>query len=762
MKRLSEKLLSAFLAGAAVFSAAVPMSVSAGAKNGVAVNEKNFPDPIFRSCIRKAFDEDGNGFLDSDELFLARNVHCENLGVRSIKGIEHFPYLTGLWCKGNRLTEMDLSHNPGLVGIWCSFNDFTELDFSDCPDLEWVYCFNCNLRTLNVRNNPKLAYLECNANPDLKELDLSQNHLLENLFASNCGLTSLDLSGNPELCDLTAFYNDLEYVDVSKNTKIKRLDIWHNERLKNIDVSSMKDLEYLNVAWTDMSRIDVSHNSKLYELVCGYNKSGKLKSIDLSHNPELAYLGVECNTELETLDLSHNPKLYYLMAFGLTQIDHIDISRNYRLCKAYNEGEYVHETENLGYVYSMTLDYGGSGDPFDQLRYCVAFDDDTKINAKFRGKKVPDSITDTDDGHSGSEQFVTRYGAVQTLYELAGKPAVSGASRFTDVPADCPYADAVRWGEANNICFGYPILAENTFSGNSPVTRQDFGLMAHRFATCMGLGTAFDYGRTDWFDDFTDIDFYAWGPFTWSVQFGVVYLEEGARKCYPHGRITFDEFRSGLDNLTDLDEAASYSARVGGNFGADYVPDSDAGTSGAPSPTLRADSIGRNGVKLVWSALSGADGYIVQRLDNGKWKNVGIISDRNRTSVSVTGLRAGTGYTFRVQSYKEQNGRKYAKNYCGAIDVTTRPAAVSRFGAAVSGNDIRLSWDRVKNAEGYQLQMYKNGKWQVIKNYSSGKYTGQTVRGLRAGTYKFRIRTYITADGRKIYSGYKTITVNIG
>ena len=760
MKRLSEKFFSAFLAGAAVIFAAVPMSVSAEAKTGVAVNAKNFPDPIFRSCIRKAFDEDSNGYLDSDEIFLARNVHCENLGVRSIKGIEHFPYLTGLWCKGNHLTEMDLSHNPGLVGIWCSFNDFANLDFSDCPDLEWVYCFNCNLKTLNVRNNPKLAYLECNANPELKELDLSQNRLLENLFASECGLTSLDLSNNPELCDLTAFYNDLEYVDVSKNTKMKRLDIWHNERLKNIDVSNMKDLEYLNVAWTDMTKIDVSHNPNLYELVCGYNKSGKLRSIDLSHNPELSYLGVECNTELEYLDLSHNPKLYYLMAFGLTKIDHIDISKNYRLCKAYNEGEYVHETENLGYVYSMTLDYGGSGDPFDQLRYCVAFDDNTKITAKFKGKNVPDSIIDTDDGHSDSDKFVTRYGAVQTLYELAGKPAVSGTTRFTDVPSDCPYADAVRWGEVNNICFGYPILAENTFSGNSPVTRQDFGLMAHRFATCMGLGTAFDYGRTDWFDDFADIDFYAWGPFTWSVQFGVVYLEEGAKKCYPHGRITFSEFQSGIDNLMDLDEAASYSAKVGGNFGADYVPDND-GSSGAASSVVKADKISDNGVKLVWSALSGADGYIVQMLDNGKWKNVKIIKDRTRTSASITGLKAGTKYTYRVQSFTVKNGKRNAKDYCDAIDVTTKPASVSKFSAAVSGNTVRLSWNRNKSAAGYQLQMYKNGKWQVIKTYSGDKYTGNTVKGLKAGTYKFRIRTYIVADGRKIYSGYKTITADI-
>lgn len=635
----------------------------------IRIDEEHFPDANFRKYIGTAFDDDGDGYLSEPEIDLIWNVHCENMNVYSVKGIEYFRELKGLWCKGNHISELDLSGNPGLKGIWCSFNDFKSLDFSDCPELEWVYCFNCKLKSLNVRNNPKLAYLECNANPELKELDLSQNPLLENLFASNCGLTSLDLSNNPELCDLTAFYNNLKYVDVSKNTKMKRLDLWHNKRLKNIDVSNMKDLEYLNVAWTNMTKIDVSHNPKLYELVCGYNKSGKLRSIDLSHNPELSYLGVECNTELESLDLSHNPKLYYLLAFGLTQIDYIDISKNYRLCKAYNEGEYVHETENLGYVYSMTLDYGGSEDPFDQLRYCVAFDDDTKIKAKFKGKNVPDSIIDTDDGHSDSEQFVTRYGAMQTLYELAGKPAVGGTSRFIDVPSDCPYADAVRWGEANNICFGYPVLADDTFSGNSPVTRQDFGLMAHRFATYMGLGTAFDYGRTDWFDDFTDIDFYAWGPFTWSVQFGVVYLEEGAKRCYPHGRITFAEFQSGLDNLMDLDEAASYSARVGGNFGADYVPDN----TGIPSSILKADKIGRNSVKLVWSALSGADGYIVQKLDNGKWKKVRVIKDRTKTSVKIKGLKAGTKYTYRVKSFTVKNGKRYAKDYCEAIEVTTRP-----------------------------------------------------------------------------------------
>ena len=57
--------------------------------------------------------------------------------------------------------------------------------------------------------------------------------------------------------------------------------------------------------------------------------------------------------------------------------------------------------------------------------------------------------------------------------------------------------------------------------------------------------------------------------------------------------------------------------------------------------------------------------------------------------------------------------------------------------------------------------MYKDGKWQVIETYSSNKQTETTVKGLNAGKYKFRIRTYIVSDEKKIYSKFKKITANI-
>ena len=77
--------------------------------------------------------------------------------------------------------------------------------------------------------------------------------------------------------------------------------------------------------------------------------------------------------------------------------------------------------------------------------------------------------------------------------------------------------------------------------------------MAHRFAGYSRLGTAFDYGRTDWYDDFYDIDYYAWGPFTWAMQWQV--LKPSGNKCLPHGRMTLSELNYGADKIFNLSDS---------------------------------------------------------------------------------------------------------------------------------------------------------------------------------------------------------------
>ena len=733
---------------------------------GLPIDEEHFPDPNFRKCVAINSDSDGNGYLDYYEILYTWNMYCENSDVYSIKGIEYFPYLKGLWCKGNHITELDLSGNPNLEGVWCSFNDLTEIDFSPCEKLTWVYCFNCKLEKLDFTNNPKLAYLECNANPNLKKIDVSQNKELENLFCSECALTELDVSNNPLLCELTCFKNNLKSLDVSNNPLIKRLDIWWNEELGDVDVSNLKEMQYYNIGKTAAKHVNIKNNKHLLEFVCNYNDG--VTSLDLSGNPDLTYLAVECDTKLKSLDVSHNPKLYYLMAFGLSSIKKIDLSKNYRLCKAYNEGTYVHETENLGYVYSMTLDYGGSSDPFDELRHCVALDDritGSKVNAEFSGKMVPDCSLDTKDGHSNKETFITRGQAIQTLYEIAGKPAVKTKTRFKDVPADASYYDAVRWGEANKICFGYPVLCNDKFDGEELINRQDWALMAHRFADLYKLGTALDYGRSDWYKDSLEMDFYSWAPFTWALQWKVVHIEADSTYCYPHGRITYKEFEDGLKNLMDIDSGATYAQRVGGNFGAEGDPDA--------TEKQGTGYINNQDPKDIKIVIATTDPGSTKKKLSGV--SISTVKARVYTGKAITPaytlkngkktLKEGVDYTVKFTNNKNV-GVATVKftgkgNYTGTVKRTfvIKPKATTVSKATAGTKSFTVTWKKMTTGKttGYQIQYgtnksFKTGTYKIA-TLKSNTTTSKKVSKLISGkTYYVRVRTYKTVNGKNVYS----------
>lgn len=515
----------------------------------VTISPTTFPDDTFRAIISsRTYDKDGNGILDEKEISETLNIYCEGKGIKSIKGVEYFVALQGLWCKDNEIETMDLSRNRDLRGIWCSGNKFTSLDFTPNPRLVWVYCFDCNLRSLNVSNNPKMAYIECNTNP-LPVLDVTHNPELEHLTCGTCEITKLDLSKCPMLSHLDAFQNKLTSIDLSNNPKMKRLDIWNNQGLGNVDISGLKELQYYNCANNGVTgTLDMSKNPHLQMLNCAWNRG--ITALNLSNNPELAWL--RCGScSLTSLDISKNPKLYFCEAFDC-QFPSLNIGNNSRLMYVYEHGTYADEP-NVG-GWSKSIDYGGSHEYFDDLFYTICLGKGVTVTTTSTGTKdVPDSYIDTKDGLSSSDEILTREQAMQTLYEMAGKPAVSGTSGFTDVAAGSAYEAAITWGKQNDICFGYPKICSDTFGIGQAVTREDLALMVHRYAEYKGYKSAYDYGRTDNFDDYFDVDFYAWGAFTFAIQWEI--LPKKGTHIYPHGRVTVSEFKTGLDNLLELNGA---------------------------------------------------------------------------------------------------------------------------------------------------------------------------------------------------------------
>ena len=81
------------------------------------------------------------------------------------------------------------------------------------------------------------------------------------------------------------------------------------------------------------------------------------------------------------------------------------------------------------------------------------------------------------------DQQLSRAMLAVILYAMAGEPAVTGESPFTDVPAGCWYTDAIIWAAQNGIVSGF---GDGTFRPNEAVTRAQAAVMLYGYAAFTG------------------------------------------------------------------------------------------------------------------------------------------------------------------------------------------------------------------------------------------------------------------------------------
>lgn len=103
---------------------------------------------------------------------------------------------------------------------------------------------------------------------------------------------------------------------------------------------------------------------------------------------------------------------------------------------------------------------------------------------------------------------------VTVLYRLENSPAVTGASKFTDVPAGQWYSDAVAWAAANKIVNGYD---ETTFGPMNAVTREQMAAILFRYEQVKGLENVTPEENLNRFPDQNKISAYAIPALQWAV-----------------------------------------------------------------------------------------------------------------------------------------------------------------------------------------------------------------------------------------------------
>ncbi len=157
------------------------------------------------------------------------------------------------------------------------------------------------------------------------------------------------------------------------------------------------------------------------------------------------------------------------------------------------------------------------------------------------------------------------------------------------------------------------------------------------------------------------------------------------------------------------------------------------------------------GATLTFDKVDGADGYQLQYISNGAWKNFGEITTNSRVFSS---LAPDTEYTFRVRAYMVVDGiNVYSANWSAAVSFATKPdlPAVEniRF-SNITSNGLTIVFDSVAGAAGYEIQYLRSDGWVKMGNVTTNSRTFTSLESGR--TYSFRIRAYQIINGNIVYS----------
>jgi len=174
----------------------------------------------------------------------------------------------------------------------------------------------------------------------------------------------------------------------------------------------------------------------------------------------------------------------------------------------------------------------------------------------------------------------------------------------------------------------------------------------------------------------------------------------------------------------------------------------------AAKPILTVTPLAYNSIRLSWDAVAGADGYEVYLAtsSNGTYSKVADLTSGFATEWT-TNLALGTTYYYKLRAYTISNG---ARIFSAASEIQSAapsmPAPTGLKASASSYNKIKLSWNKVSGASGYEVYRATaaEGPYSLIKTQKGNSFTNSSLN--TGTTYYYKVRTYRTINKQKVYS----------
>ena len=291
----------------------------AGSEDPIAINATNFLDANFRAVVAGTdIDKDANGYLSDEEIAAVTKLAVSDKNIISLKGIEFFTALTGLWCYNNLLTSLDVSKNTALQYLYCFGNQIkgeqmqalvNSLPTVTEGQFRVIDTKNSNEQNVCTKPQVKIAtdkgwkVYDYNggsqkeyAGSDESGIAIDATNFPDEKFRAVVAGTSIDKDANGYLSDEEIAAVTELTVSQKNITSLKGIEFFtaltklvcYVNWLTSLDVSKNTALKYLSCYGNQLTSLDVSKNTALTELVCYGNQ---LTSLDLSKNTALQLLG---------------------------------------------------------------------------------------------------------------------------------------------------------------------------------------------------------------------------------------------------------------------------------------------------------------------------------------------------------------------------------------------------------------------------------------------------------------------------------------
>ena len=120
---------------------------------------------------------------------------------------------------------------------------------------------------------------------------------------------------------------------------------------------------------------------------------------------------------------------------------------------------------------------------------------------------------------------LTRAEVITALYRLAGMPAASAGTAFSDVPRSSGCYDAVSWAAGAGLASGMP---DGCFAPDAGITRAQLATILYRYAVYSGTSTAAGSGIGT-YADWRQVGAWCREPLSWAVETGLLRGKSGNR-----------------------------------------------------------------------------------------------------------------------------------------------------------------------------------------------------------------------------------------